>query len=73
MPRIARVVVPGCPHHVTQRGTNRGDILLDGDDRAYFLDCLAGWLPRTRVENWAYCLMTNHIHMLLVPQDESGL
>ena len=35
--------------------------------------CLADWLPRVRVENWAYCLMTNHFHLLLVPQDLDGL
>ena len=73
MPRIARVVVPGCPHHVTQRGTNRGVIFADDADRRKFLYCLTDWTSRTGTQIWAYCLMSNHFHLLAVPETESSL
>lgn len=67
MPRIARVVFPECPHHVTQRGSNRMDIFLDQQDREFFLGCLRKWSGQTETRVWAYCLMTNHFHLVLVP------
>jgi len=73
MPRIARVVVPGCPHHVTQRGTNRGVIFADDADRRKFLYCLTDWTSKTGTRVWAYCLMGNHFHLLVVPETESSL
>ena len=60
MARIARVVVPGFPHHVTQRGNRRQPtFLVEGDYEAY-LDLLAEWCGYWRVGVWAYCLMPNH-------------
>lgn len=73
MPRIARAVAPGCPHHITQRGTNRTDIFLDDDDRTLFLLTLNQWTQRTGTRIWAYCLMDNHFHLLLEPVDVKGL
>ena len=67
MPRIARVVVPGYPHHVTQRGTNKSTIFHDDEDRSYFFQCLNSWAEKTAVNIWAYCLMNNHFHLLLEP------
>lgn len=69
MPRIARVVAPDYPHHITQRGTNRTHIFLDDEDRRYFLDSLSEYADRTGTKIWAYCLMGNHFHLLLVPKD----
>ena len=73
MPRIARAVVPECPHHVTQRGSNRTDIFLDRQDREFFLQCLCKWSVETDTQVLAYCLMTNHFHLLLSPERPDGL
>ena len=73
MARFARVVVPGVPHHVTQRGNRRLETFFnDGDYRAY-LDLLAEYCAAAEVAVWAYCLMPNHVHLILVPSDEDGL
>jgi len=66
-------VVPECPHHVTQRGSNRTDIFLDRQDREFFLECLRKWSGQTKTRVLAYCLMTNHFHLLLAPGTEQGL
>jgi putative transposase len=73
MPRIARVVVPEYPHHITQRGTNKSSIFFDEEDRTYFLQCLNSWSEKTEVNIWAYCLMTNHFHLLLEPTKAQNL
>jgi putative transposase len=73
MPRIARVVALDYPHHVTQRGTNRSEIFLADRDRLFMLECLKTWSEKTSTEIWAYCLMDNHFHLLLVPRNEGGL
>lgn len=73
MPRIARVVVPNYPHHITQRGTNKSEIFLDDEDRSYFLQCLKEYAVKTDTKIWAYCLMGNHFHLLLVPETEQSL
>ncbi len=73
MPRLARVVVPGLPHHVTQRGNRREPIFFEDGDQGIYLDLLAEQLGKARVEAWAYCLMPNHVHLVLVPSDETGL
>ena len=73
MARLARVVVPDAPHHVTQRGNRRMQTFFsDGDYQAY-LDLLADWCDRCGVRIWAYCLMPNHSHLILVPPSEDGL
>ena len=73
MTRIARVTVPGLPHHVTQRG-NRGEaIFLQPGDQEIYRDWLAESCKRFGVECWAYCLMPNHVHLILTPADSAGL
>jgi len=73
MTRIARVVVPGAPHHVTQRG-NRGErIFASDDDYALYRDWLAEACRRFGVAVWAYCQMPNHVHLILTPSDAQGL
>ncbi len=73
MARMARIVVPGIPHLVTQRG-NRGQPVFfeDADYRAY-LALLATFAEDAATAVWAYCLMPNHVHLILVPADEDGL
>ncbi len=73
MARMARLVVPGHPHHVTQRGVRRMDVFLQKDDYAVYLDLLRDWCGRAGTKVWAYCLMPNHVHLILVPADEDGL
>jgi len=73
MARIARLVVPGLPHHVTQRGNRRGQVFFEDSDYALYLDMLAESAARARCEIRAYCLMPNHVHFILVPSEEDGL
>lgn len=73
MPRIARIIAPGYPHHITQRGNNRATVFFDDEDRQTYLKLLAGYTQRHHVQIWAYCLMNNHIHLLAVPETETSL
>ncbi len=73
MARLARLVVPGLPHHVTQRGNRRERTFFEEGDYALYRDLLADSSTRARTEVWAYCLMPNHVHLILVPVDEDGL
>jgi len=73
MARTARLVVPGVPHHITQRGNRRQPVFFgEGDYRAYAA-LLAEWCAKAGTEVWAYCLMPNHVHLILVPSHEDGL
>ncbi|MEW6358204.1 MAG: transposase [Planctomycetota bacterium] len=73
MARIARVVVSGYPHHVTQRGVRSMAIFRDDEDRRAYLRFMAEQTDRFGVEVLAWCLMTNHVHLIAVPSDEAGL
>ena len=73
MARLARVVVPGVPHHVTQRGNRRQETFFNEEDYAAYLTLLGEWCGRCGVEVWAYCLMPNHVHLIVVPDSEDGL
>ena len=73
MPRQARTVFAGVPHHVTQRGNRREDVFFDDEDRVTYLDWLQQYSELHKVEILAYCLMTNHIHLIALPETEAGL
>ena len=73
MARLPRVVIPGFPHHVTQRGNGRRRTFFEDGDYALYLDLLAEAAERARAQVWAYCLMPNHVHIVLTPEDEQGL
>ena len=73
MARLARVVVPGVPHHVTQRGNRRLETFFEDDDYRAYLDLLAASCAEAGVAVWAYCLMPNHVHLVLVPDERDGL
>jgi putative transposase len=73
MARLARMIIPGVPHHVTQRGNRRERIFFEDGDHEVYLDLMAMQLKRCAVECWSYCLMPNHVHFILTPTNESGL
>src|SRR5262245_47762150 len=68
MSRKARVVAPGMPHHITQRGTRRFEIFRDVADRLDYLSLFAQSCRDFRLRIVAYCLMTNHVHYIAVPE-----
>jgi putative transposase len=73
MPRSARLVVPTVPHHVTHRGNDKQRTFFhDGDYRLY-KKYLAAACEGTATALWAWCLMPNHVHLILVPGSEGGL
>ncbi len=67
MPRIARVVAKGYPHHVTQRGNYRQPVFEDDNDYVQYLEWLNDYGKKYSLNIWAYCLMTNHVHFICVP------
>lgn len=73
MPRKNRLVVPGLPHHVTQRGNNRQAVFFTEEDRKLYLEMLFEQCGRWQVKVAGYCLMTNHVHILLIPCDLEGI
>jgi putative transposase len=73
MPRSARLVVPGIAHHVTQRGNRQQPIFFSDDDRATYIRILAAALKRFDTKCLAWCLMDNHVHLMLVPATTDGL
>jgi putative transposase len=70
---MARVVVPGVPHHVTQRGNRRQVTFFDERDYETYKSLMAEWCAARGVEVWAYCLMPNHVHLIVVPSSERAL
>ena len=72
MPRMARVVLPGFPHHVVQRGHNRQVVFAGSGDFERYLCDLRELKDAFGVRVYAYCLMTNHVHLLLTPGDETA-
>jgi len=70
---MARVVIPGLPHHVTQRGNRRQKTFFNEDDYQYYIELLATHARKHSTEVWAYCLMPNHVHLVMVPREEGGL
>ncbi len=73
MPRIARVVAPGFPHHITQRGNRRQKTFFCDGDYQEYISLMSHWCAQCGVEVWAYCLMPNHVHLIVVPESEDGL
>ncbi len=73
MPRIGRVVVPNHAHHVVQRGHNRQVVFAEDGDYRYYLDTLKRWKKEYGVKVYGYCLMTNHVHLVLEPPEEVAM
>jgi putative transposase len=73
MARISRIIAPDLPHHVTQRGNRRQKLFVEEGDYALYRDLLAERCRANGVACWAYCLMPNHVHLILTPSSEGGL
>lgn len=73
MPRLPRAVFAGYPHHITQRGNRRESVFFDDGDRLVYLAWLKEYADLHQVEVLAYCLMTNHVHLIAVPTTDDGL
>jgi len=71
--RLARIVLPGIPYHVTQRGNRRQQTFFDEGDFALYRDLLAEAARKAGSSIWSYCLMPNHVHLIVVPADQDGL
>jgi len=73
MARLARVVIAGMPHHVTQRGNRRQQTFFNDGDYAAYLELMGEWCGEEGVDIWGYCLMPNHVHLIAVPATELAL
>ena len=73
MPRQARVVVTGAPHHITQRGNNRQDVFLLDADRYRYVQLLTEHSRLCGMQILGHCLMTNHVHLVAVPKEPDSL
>ena len=73
MARMARIAVPGLPYHVTQRGNRRQAVFFGEEDYRAYLQVLQEQSLRWGLQVWAYCLMTNHVHLIVVPHRDQSL
>ncbi len=71
MARLARVVASGVPHHVMQRGNRRQRTFFCDEDNQAYIELMAEWCCRCGVAIWAYCLMPNRVHLIVVPESEA--
>ncbi len=69
MARKPRVILPNTPHHIVQRGHNRNAVFIEDADYCFYLDSLREYKELFGVKVYAWCLMTNHVHLILDPQD----
>jgi len=73
MARLSRLVLPGHPHHVTQRGNRKERVFFEEGDYLLYIDLLSESAKKADTEIWCYCLMPNHVHLVAVPSDKDGL
>src|SRR5208282_1029720 len=73
MARLARVIAPGMPHHVTLRGNPRQETFFGEEDYQHYLELISRFCRAEQVAIWAYCLMPNHVHLIVVPQSAESL
>ncbi|MFB3884221.1 MAG: transposase [Thermodesulfobacteriota bacterium] len=73
MSRIARIIGAGYPHHIVQRGNNREKVFFDPGDYQRYLSFVSRYSEEKEAAILAYCLMPNHIHLLVRPSDEENL
>ena len=68
MVRLQRITLPGIPYHVTQRGNRRQPVFFEDADYREYLQLLKQQAERWGLQIWAYCLMTNHVHLIVIPE-----
>ncbi len=73
MARIPRIVIPGYPHHIVQRGNRRQIVFFSDRDKNAYIQCLLESTVRFEIDIWAYCLMDNHVHLIAVPKHIDSL
>ena len=73
MSRIARTVLEGVPHHITQRGSGRQKVFDIPEGHRLYLDLMREYAYRFHLSISAYCLMSNHVHLIAVPQRSDSL
>jgi putative transposase len=73
MSRLARVVIPNIPHHVIQRGNRRQNVFFSDEDKKLYINILNEHAKKAGIDIWAYCLMDNHVHLIVVPKNEDSL
>jgi putative transposase len=73
MPRIARVVIPGCPHHVTQRGNHRQRVFYADSDHEVYFRLLRKYFQRYKIDMVGHSLMPNHTHKIVIPEMANSL
>jgi putative transposase len=73
MARIARIAVEGVPYHLTQRGNGKQRVFFADADYRMYLDLLRRYSGAHALDVWAYCLMPNHVHLIVVPKRESSM
>lgn len=72
MPRKARILVPSCPHHIVQRGHNRKAVFVADEDYQFYLENLFEWKKKLGLKLYAWCLMTNHVHLIVEPGTDTS-
>jgi putative transposase len=73
MPRKRRFVAVDFPHHITHRGYNRNPVFLSPDDRNIYLESFFYYATQYQLSVLGYCLMTNHVHFIVVPHTEESM
>lgn len=73
MPRLARVILPGVAHHITQRGNARRFVLRSDSDRLVYLRLLSQYARLNELDLLGYCLMSNHVHLIAIPRHAESL
>jgi len=73
MARLARIVVPNIPHHITQRGNRSQKVFFSDKDKSYYLKLLHEHAKKAGLTFWAYCLMDNHVHLIAIPEQINSL
>ena len=73
MSRLSRIIAPGYPHHIIQRGNRRQQTFFCDEDYSAYIKLTSEWCRKCNVEVWSYCLMPNHVHLIAVQENEDGL
>jgi putative transposase len=73
MGRFARLVIPGCPHHIIKRGNRRQIVFFSDTDKKSYHTILKRAAARAGISIWTYCFMANHVHLIAVPEREDSL